>query len=198
MRKFINIVEAAQHVSIEVTDEMVRHIIETDLFVEHGSNVSDAWEHGLLEWTAEQLGLDGINGKPYDEVKHTPEFFKVLKTMLVELASRASKALNEMTPSTPIYRGVARGFRDGEPLGLFWTTSKNTALWFASSGGGKGSVAASTIAHAHVNWSETIKSRLDPTFSDDESEIQLVAGSKMRCAIFDLENKTKHQGQHTV
>ena len=196
MRNWINLFE---HIAVpsfvdHITDDLVDEIISSGKWVEHGTDLEDAWDQGSFEECVGGLPEEFWESS-YDEIKTTPEFRKCVSVVAHNMASQAYDEIVNgnkydkippLTSESILYRGIAGEFDENKPIGIFWSMSVDQAAGRFSTADGNtgGYLFMSNARSVQINWEETIRSRMDYSNGCDEAEIQLVKGSPIEARLY--------------
>jgi hypothetical protein len=167
-----------------VTDQLLDEMISSGKWVEHGGDLEDQWAGGCFDHAIERT-LPHLVGRPFDEVRHTPDFRQGLRLLLTRTAIEqrerlvsgcAYDGLGPLTQDGIIHRGVSGDVLDAR-LGVFWSQLRDQSLHRFVDEETGGFLLIARIGDVVIDWPATIRSRLDLANGQDEAEIRLVPGS---------------------
>lgn len=195
MRQWINLFERYEVPSFQdaVTDDLLDEIIQTGKFVHHGADIEDQWDGGVFEYDAESF--PEIVGKPFDEIRYTPEFRQTLRKALLRFAAEHQRDLENgsayhgfegLTPETQIYRGVTGSLNADGSVGVYWSLLKSQSVGRFINEEAGGILMVAKLKDVTVNWEATIRSRLDLSNGSDEQEIQLLKGTPVKAMAYNV------------
>jgi hypothetical protein len=193
MRNWINLLENAVPSFVErVTDDLLDDILTTGKWVHHGADIEEQWDQGSFDGYIDS----SFEGKPFEEVRHTPEFRKALHDILMMMANQQYENLTQgskyddlppLGPNTKLYRGISLKGGINDSVGVYWSQLKSQSLHrFISEEVGSGFLFVAEVKDVTIDWEATIRSRLDYSNGGDEHEIQLKKGTPVKCRAFNV------------
>lgn len=185
-------------------DETIQWMIVNDSWNGHGSSISD-WTQAMMDesnkigemirdaYDAVTRRSPNLVGQELDNaVDYSPEFFEALKTWVNKhripfVIRNIQDELADVQEGATLtlYRNIHLSDDDIEALvagrktdlGIYWSTTPVDGYW------GKGGTPVYCVAEvpmSAINWKATIMSRIDYLWGDDETEIQLTKGARIK------------------
>lgn len=167
-----------------VTDAVLDEMISTGRWVDHGGELENQWAGGCFDHAIERA-LPHLVGRPFAEVRHTPDFREGLRLLLTTTAHDqrrriadgcAYDGLGPLDAASPLYRGVTSEALDAG-LGVFWSQLRDQSLHRFVDAPQGGYLLEARAGDLTIDWPATIRSRLDLSNGQDEAEIRLVPGT---------------------